>query len=158
MLAWRVSISLDAGFCIEALEEALGRYGKPAVFNSDQGSQFTSTAFTAVLLREKITISMDGKSCWRDNEFVERLWRSVKYEEVYLSAYVSVPEARAGFGRYIGFYNAVRPHSALGGRVPDQIYFNQPLLAAALSTSGDPLIQAVSLSPCAAIVVSASRS
>uniref|UniRef100_UPI001F5A03E8 integrase core domain-containing protein n=1 Tax=Sphingomonas sp. CROZ-RG-20F-R02-07 TaxID=2914832 RepID=UPI001F5A03E8 len=93
--------------------------------------QFTSTAFTAVLHREKIAISMDGKGCWRDNVFVERLWRSVKYEEVYLHAYASVPEARAGIGRYVGFYNAVRPHSALGGRTPDQIYFNQPLLAAA---------------------------
>ena len=131
VLAWRVSISLDAEFCIEVLEEALTRYGKPAIFNSDQGSQFTSTAFTAVLLRENIAISMDGKGCWRDNVFVERLWRSVKYEEVYLNAYASVPEARAGIGRYIGFYNAVRPHSALGGRTPDQVYFDQPLLAAA---------------------------
>ena len=131
MLAWRVSISLDAGFCIEALEEALTRYGKPAIFKSDQGSQFTSTAFTAVLHRENIAISMDGKGCWRDNVFVERLWRSVKYEEVYLNAYASVPEARAGIARYIGFYNAVRPQSALGGRTPDQIYFGQPLLAAA---------------------------
>ncbi|MEG3174579.1 IS3 family transposase [Sphingomonas sp. ZB1N12] len=131
VLAWRVSISLDVAFCIEALEEALARYGKPAIFNSDQGSQFTSTAFTAVLHREEIAISMDGKGCWRDNVFVERLWRSVKYEEVYLNAYASVPEARAGIGRYIGFYNAVRPHSALGGRTPDQIYFDQPLLAAA---------------------------
>lgn len=131
VLAWRVSISLDAEFCIEALEEALARYGKPAIFNSDQGSQFTSTAFTAVLHREKIAISMDGKGCWRDNVFVERLWRLVKYEEVYLNAYASVPEARAGIGRYIGFYNAVRPHSALGGRAPDQIYFHKPLLAAA---------------------------
>ena len=131
VLAWRVSISLDTGFCIEALEEALARWGKPTIFNSDQGSQFTSTAFTAVLLREKIAISMDGKGCWRDNVFVERFWRSVKYEEVYLNAYASVPEARAGIGRYIAFYNAVRPHSALGGRTPDQIYFHQPLLAAA---------------------------
>jgi putative transposase len=131
VLAWRVSISLDAGFCIEALEEALTRYGKPAIFKSDQGSQFTSTAFTAVLHRENIAISMDGKGCWRDNVFVERLWRSVKYEEVYLNAYASVPEARAGIARYIGFYNAVRPQSALGGRTPDQIYFGQPLLAAA---------------------------
>jgi len=131
VLAWRVSISLDAEFCIEALEEALVRYGKPAIFNSDQGSQFTSTAFTAVLHREKIAISMDGKGRWRDNVFVERLWRSVKYEEVYLNAYASVPEARAGIGRYLAFYNAVRPHSALGGRTPDQIYFDPPLLAAA---------------------------
>jgi putative transposase len=131
VLAWRVSISLDAGFCIEAREEALARHGRPSIFNSDQGSQFTSAAFTAVLHREKIAISMDGKGCWRDNVFVERLWRSVKYEEVYLNAYASVPEARAGIGRYLAFYNAVRPHSALGGRTPEQIYFNQPLLAAA---------------------------
>lgn len=131
VLAWRVSISLDAAFCIEALEEALARHGKPAIFNSDQGSQFTSSAFTAVLHREQIAISMDGKGRWRDNVFVERLWRSVKYEEVYLNAYASVPQARAGIGRYIGFYNAARPHSALGGRTPDQIYFGQPLLAAA---------------------------
>ena len=131
VLAWRVSTSLDAEFCIETLEEALARYGKPDIFNSDQGSQFTSTAFTAVLLRAKIAISMDGKGCWRDNVFVERLWRSVKYEEVYLNAYASVPEARAGIGCYIAFYNAVRPHSALGGRTPDQIYFDQPLPAAA---------------------------
>ncbi len=131
VLAWRVSISLDAGFCVEALEEALARYGKPDIFNSDQGSQFTSTAFTAVLHREQIAISMDGKGRWRDNVFVERLWRSVKYEEVYLNAYASVPEARVGICHYLGFYNAVRPHSALGGRTPDQIYFEQPLLAAA---------------------------
>jgi len=118
VLAWRVSISLDAGFCIEALEEALARHGKPDIFNSDQGSQFTSAAFTDVLHREKIAISMDGKGCWCDNVFVERLWRSVKYEEVYLNAYAFVPEARIGIGRYIGFYNAVRPHSALGAARP----------------------------------------
>ena len=140
VLAWRASISLDAEFCIEALEEALARYDRPAMLrpavvglrlNSDQGSQFTSTAFTAVLHREKIACRMDGKGCWRDNVFVERLWRSVKYEEVYLHAYASVSEARAGIGRYLAFYNAVRPHSALGGRTPDQVYFAQPLLAAA---------------------------
>jgi putative transposase len=131
VLAWRVSISLDAEFCVEALEKALARYGKPTIFNSDQGSQFTSAAFTAVLHREKIPISMDGKGCWRDNVFVERLWRSVKCEEVYLNAYASVPEARAGIGSYLAFCNAVRPHSALGGRTPDQIYFGQPLLAVA---------------------------
>jgi putative transposase len=131
VLAWRVSISLGTEFCIEALEEALARYGKPAIFNSDQGSQFTSAAFTAILHREKIAVSMDGKGCWRDNVFVERLWRSVKYEEVYLHAYASVPEARAGICRYFAFYNAVRPHSALGARTPDQLYFDQPLLAAA---------------------------
>ncbi len=131
VLAWRVSITLDADFCVEALEEALARFGKPDIFNTDQGSQFTSTAFTDVLKREEVAISMDGKGCWRDNVFVERLWRSVKYEEVYLHAYASVPEARAGIGRYFDFYNRIRPHSSLGNRTPDQIYFNQPLLAAA---------------------------
>jgi putative transposase len=131
VLAWRVSITLDADFCVEALEEALARFGKPEIFNTDQGSQFTSIAFTGVLEREKIAISMDGRGCWRDNVFVERLWRSVKYEEVYLHAYGSVPEARAGIGRYFDFYNGIRPHSSLGGRTPDQLYFEQPLLAAA---------------------------
>lgn len=103
VLAWRLSISLDAGFCIEELEEALAHYGKPAIFNSDQRSQFTSTAFTAVLLRGKIAISVNRKGCWRDNVFVESLCRSVKYEEVYLHAYFLVPEARAGISSYIGF-------------------------------------------------------
>jgi putative transposase len=141
VLAWRVSISLDAEFCIEAL----ARHGRPAIFNSDQEAQFTSTAFTAVLHREKIAISMGGKGRWRDNVFVERLLRSVKYEEVYLNAYASVPEARAGIGRYLGFYNAVRPHSALGGRTPDQIYFIQPLLAAARPTAAVHLSEAASV-------------
>jgi putative transposase len=131
VLAWRVSITLDADFCVEALEEALSRFGKPDIFNTDQGSQFTSIAFTGVLEREQIAISMDGRGCWRDNVFVERLWRSVKYEEVYLHAYGSVPEARAGIARYFDFYNAIRPHSSLGGRTPDNVYFDQPLLAAA---------------------------
>jgi len=133
MLARRVSILLDAEFCIEALEEALARHGKPTTFNSDQGSQFTSTAFTAVFHREQIAIGMDGKGCWRDNVFVECLWRSAKYEEVYRNACAcaSVPEARAGIGRHIGLCNSVRPHSALGGRMPDQIDLDQPLLAAA---------------------------
>lgn len=131
VLSWRLSITLETDFCIEALEEALTRFGKPEIFNTDQGSQFTSEAFTGVLLREKIAISMDGKGAWRDNVFVERLWRSVKYEEVYLHAYNSVREARASIGRYLNFYNGGRPHSSLGRRTPDQLYFNQPLLAAA---------------------------
>jgi len=131
VLAWRLSITLTTDFCIEALEEALARYGRPNIFNSDQGSQFTSAAFTGVLLREKIAISMDGRRAWRDNVFVERLWRSVKYEEVYLHAYASVKEARGGVGRYLNFYNRIRPHSSLGKRTPDQVYLNQPLLAAA---------------------------
>lgn len=129
--AWRVSISLGAGFCIGALEEALASYGMLAIFKSDQGSQLTCTAFTAVLHREQIAFSIDGRGCWRDNVFAERLWRSVKYEEVYLNAYASVLEARAGIGRYLGFYNAVRPHSALGSRMTAQVYSDQPLLAAA---------------------------
>ncbi len=131
VLSWRVSITLEVDFCIEALEEALARFGKPDIFNTDQGSQFTSTDFTGVLKREEIAISMDGKGCWRDNVFVERLWRSVKYEEVYLQAYASAPEARAGIDRYFDFYNSVRPHSSLGCRTPDDVYFHQPLLAAA---------------------------
>jgi putative transposase len=130
-LSWRVSISLETDFCTEALEEALTRYGKPDIFNTDQGSQFTSMAFTGILHREKIAISMDGKGAWRDNVFVERLWRSVKYEEVYLHAYEKVPQARQRLTAYLNFYNSIRPHSSLGSCTPDQIYFNQPLLAAA---------------------------
>jgi putative transposase len=125
VLSWRISISLDADFCIEALEEALARYGLPEIFNTDQGSQFTSTDFIKVLASRKIQISMDGKGAWRDNVFVERLWRSIKYEEVYLRAYANVPEARAGIARYLAFYNTRRPHSSLDGRTPDQAYFNQ---------------------------------
>ena len=131
VLAWRLSITLHADFCIEALEEALGRFGKPEVFNTDQGSQFTSLDFTKVLLTEEIKISMDGKGAWRDNVFVERLWKSIKYEEVYLRAYETVSQARASIGRYLGFYNGRRPHSRLGRRTPDQAYFNRPLLKAA---------------------------
>ena len=132
VLAWRLSITLEAAFCIEALEEALARYGRPEIFNTDQGSQFTSTAFTEVLLKNEIAISMDGKGAWRDNVFVERLWRSIKYEEVYLKAYDSVSEARASIGRYLAFYNGRRPHSSLDRRTPDQAYFNPlPQLAAA---------------------------
>jgi putative transposase len=132
VLAWKLSITLEVEFCIEAVEEALARYGRPEVFNTDQGSQFTSRPFTGLLLENKIAISMDGKAAWRDNVFVERLWRSVKYEEVYLHAYASVAEARAGLGRYLNFYNGRRPHSSLGARTPDTTYFNQaPLLAAA---------------------------
>lgn len=116
VLAWRVSITMEADFCIEALEEALARYGKPEIFNTDQGSQFTSLAFTSVLHREEIAISMDGRGAWRDNVVVERLWRSVKYEEVYLRAYAAVSEARVSIGRYLNFYNARRPHSSLGAR------------------------------------------
>ena len=132
VLAWRVSITMEADFCIEAVEEALAENGKPEIFNSDQGSQFTSSPFTGLLLKHGIAISMDGRGAWRDNVFVERLWRSVKYEEVYLRAYDSVAEARASIGRYVTFYNGRRPHSSLDARTPNQAYFNHvPLLAAA---------------------------
>ena len=122
-LAWRLSITLEAAFCIEALEEALARYGRPEILNTHQGSQFTSHDFTSVLLKNEIAISMDGKGAWRDNVFVERLWRSIKYEEVYLRAYNSVSEARASIGGYLSFYNSRRPHSSLDRRTPDQAYF-----------------------------------
>ena len=132
VLAWRVSITMDASFCIEALEEALSRNEKPEVFNTDQGSQFTSEAFTRRLKENGIRISMDGRGRWRDNVFVERIWRSIKYEEVYLHAYESVSEARQSIGRYIDFYNAIRPHSSLKAQTPDQVYFNRlPELMAA---------------------------
>jgi len=123
VLAWRVSITMEAAFCVETLEDALAHHDKPDIFNTDQGSQFTGVAFTGVLADNGITISMDGKGAWRDNVFVERLWRSVKYEEVYLRAYDSVSEARASIGRYLDFYNARRPHSSLDGMTPDQAYF-----------------------------------
>ena len=133
VLAWRLSITLSADFCVEALEEALARHGKPEIFNTDQGSQFTSTDFTKVLKDAEIAISMDGKGAWRDNVFVERLWRTVKYEEVYLRAYVGVAAARASISRYLDFYNGKRPHSSLGGKTPDQAYINvaTPIPAAA---------------------------
>jgi putative transposase len=132
VLAWRLSITMEADFCVEALEEALAKYGRPEMFNTDQGSQFTSVAFTGVLLNNAIAISMDGKGSWRDNVFVERIWRSVKYEEVYLSAYASVGEARISIGRYLDFYNRKRPHSSLDRQTPDEVYFDHlPQRAAA---------------------------
>ncbi len=132
VLSWRVSITMEAAFCIEALEEALARHGRPGIFNTDQGSQFTSHDFTRVLLEAGIAISMDGKGSWRDNVFVERLWRSIKYEEVYLKAYNTVSEARASIGSYLAFYNGRRPHSSLDRKTPDQAYFNRlPLSVAA---------------------------
>jgi putative transposase len=115
---------MEAQFCVDVLNEALAKYGKPEIFNTDQGSQFTCPAFTSVLSANGIAISMDGKGAWRDNVFVERLWRSVKYEEVYLRAYDSTGEARASIGRYLGFYNGRRPHSSLDGATPDEAYFN----------------------------------
>ena len=132
VLAWRVSITLEVAFCLEAVEEALARHGRPEIFNTDQGSQFTSQDFTGLLFDNAIAISMDGKGAWRDNVFVERLWRSVKYEEVYLRAYDSVAEARASIRRYLDFYNRKRPHSSLDARTPDHAYFhNLPQVAAA---------------------------
>ena len=132
VLAWRLSNTMDVVFCLAALEEALARFGKPEIFNTDQGSQFTGVAFTGALLKNGIAISMDGKGAWRDNVFVERLWRSVKYEEVYLKAYDSVSEARTSIGGYLDFYNRRRPHSSLDGITPDQAYFDPlPFRAAA---------------------------
>jgi putative transposase len=132
VLAWRLSITMEVEFCLEAVEEALARYGRPEIFNTDQGSQFTSAAFTGLLLENAIAISMDGRGSWRDNVFIERLWRSVKYEEVYLHAYDSVGHARASLGQYLNFYNCKRPHSSLAARTPDRAYFDHlPLLAAA---------------------------
>jgi putative transposase len=127
VLAWRLSITLEVDFCIEAVEEALARYGKPDIFNTDQGSQFTSIDFIKVLKDAEIAISMDGKGAWRDNVFVERLWRTIKYEEVYLHAYQNVPQARKAIAKYLTFYNTKRPHSLLDGQTPDQVYFNPPL-------------------------------
>jgi putative transposase len=132
VVSWRVSNTLDTDFCIEALEEALQRFGAPEIFNTDQGSQFTSEAFTRVLKDHAIAVSMDGKGRWVDNVFVERLWRSVKYEDVYLHAYETPVELSTGLTRYFNFYNTKRRHSALDRRAPDAVYFDQatPKLAA----------------------------
>ena len=124
VLSWRLSITMETGFCIEALEEALAKHESPEIFNTDQGSQFTSADFTGVLIANAIAISMDGKGAWRDNVFVERIWKSVKYEEVYLHAYDSVSEARSSIGRYLDFYNRRRPHSSLDRKTPDEAYFD----------------------------------
>jgi putative transposase len=133
VLSWRLSITMEAAFCIEAVEEALTRHGRPEIFSTDQGSQFTSINFTAVLNKSQIAISMDGKGAWRDNVFVERLWRWIKYEEVYLHAYKTVSEARVDIGRYLTFYNTRRPHSSLDRQTPDQAFFSAvaPMMVAA---------------------------
>jgi len=132
VLAHRVSISMDTSFCLDALEEAIDKYGTPEIVNTDQGSQFTSQAFTGYLKDNEIEISMDGKGSWRDNVFVERLWRTVKYEHVYLHAYDSSSEAKTKLSRYFDFYNQRRPHSRLDRQTPDQVYFNSlPLKQAA---------------------------
>jgi putative transposase len=122
VLAWRVSNTMDVEFCIEALEEALARFGRPEIFNTDQGSQFTSPRFTGILQRAGVRISMDGRGRWMDNVFIERLWRSLKYECVYLHAFETGSELRAGLSKWIGYYNGGRPHSALAGRTPDEAY------------------------------------
>jgi len=132
VLAWRLSNTLTTDFCIEALEEAFMRYGTPEIFNTDQGSQFTDHRFTGMLEKRGIQISMDGRGRWRDNVIVERFWRSIKYEEVYLRAYADGKEASAGIGQYIALYNGHRPHSSLEGKTPDSAYFKQlPSLQAA---------------------------
>ena len=125
VLSWRLSISMDSAFCLEALSEAVQTYGIPEIFNTDQGAQFTSEEFTGALKASNIRISMDGKGRWMDNVFIERLWRSLKYEEVYLKAYGTVPEARAGIKEWIRFYNHERTHQSLGRQTPEQVYFNQ---------------------------------
>ncbi len=124
VLSWRLSNTMDAGFCIEALEEAIDRYGRPEIFNTDQGAQFTSFDFTFVLKKNGIKISMDGKGRWMDNVFIERLWRSLKYECVYLNAFDSGLEARKKIGTWISDYNQTRPHSTFKGKTPDEVYKN----------------------------------
>jgi putative transposase len=133
VLAHRVSITMEADFCVEALREAAARWGAPEIVNTDQGSQFSGAEFVAEVARIGARQSMDGKGCWRDNVFVERLWRSVKYEEVYLKAYDSVSAARQGLAAYLDFYNSRRPHQSHDGRTPDMIYFGtlQPQAEAA---------------------------
>jgi putative transposase len=129
VLAWRLSNTLTTDFCIEAVQEAMNKYGKPEIFNTDQGCQFTSLEFTGLLKDNDIQISMDGKGCWRDNVFVERLWKSIKYDEVYLHAYDSVSAAKQGLARYLAFYNQRRPHSSLDRKTPDEFYYeNLPKL------------------------------
>jgi putative transposase len=123
VLAHRISITTETDFCLDALNEAFAKCGQPEIFNSDQGSQFTSLDFTSALKERGIEISMDGRGSWRDNVFVERLWKSVKYEEVYLHAYESVSQAKAGINRYLNFYNSRRPHTALDTKTPDEFYF-----------------------------------
>ena len=126
ILSWRLSNSLDTAPCIEALEEALASYGRPEIFNSDQGCQFTSEGFTDVLKDHDVKISMDGKGRWMDNVFIERLWRSLKYEEIYLKAYDSVHQAKQGIGDWMNFYNQDRRHASLSRMTPDQIYYDLP--------------------------------
>jgi len=125
VLTWRLSNTMDADFCVTALEEAIARFGRPEIFNTDQGSQFTSFAFTNTLKDADIRISMDGRGRWMDNVFIERLWRSLKYECVFLNAFETGSEAKSGIGCWIGYYNDDRPHSTFGGRTPDEVYATQ---------------------------------
>ena len=127
VLAWRLSNTLTTDCCLDALEAAIRDHGCPGILNTDQGSQFTSTAFVSLVQQHSMQLSMDGKGAWRDNLFVERLWKSVKYEEVYLHAYDSVPDAQRNLARYFTFYNQARPHATLDGRTPDMVYFGVPL-------------------------------
>jgi len=128
ILSWRLSITLTVDFCLAAVEDAIRYHGTPEIFNTDQGSQFTCPAFTELLKSHSIRISMDGKGCWRDNVIVERLWRTIKYNEVYLKAYDSVSDARANLGRFIEIYNRIRPHSSLAYQTPDEVYYGHQLL------------------------------
>jgi putative transposase len=123
VLSWRLSTTQDTHMCLEALEEAIEKYGQPEIFNTDQGSQFTSAAWVDALTSRGIRISMDGKGCWVDNVFIERLWRSLKYECIYLNAFDSFKEAQAGIGQWMNYYNSERPHSSLGDKTPAEAYF-----------------------------------
>ncbi len=127
ILSFRLSNTLDVSFCIEALEEAIYKYGKPDIFNTDQGSQFTSLEFIDILLRNNIKISMDGRNRWMDNIFIERFWKTLKYQEVYLKAYESISHARREIARFIDKYNTWRPHQGLNGRTPDEVYYESLL-------------------------------
>jgi putative transposase len=141
VLSWRLSNTMDAGFCADALEEAL-RKGKPEIFNTDQGAQFTSETFTGLLEQNGVRISMDGKGSYNDNLFIERLWRSVKYEEVYLKAYQDGRDARTGLGNYFWFYNTERPHQTLGYRTPAEVFASTPVEA-----TGTGMVESLTLDP-----------
>jgi putative transposase len=130
ILSWRLSNTLTADFCVDALESAIAQYGAPGIVNTDQGSQFTSEEFVSTVLDSGAKLSMDGKGAWKDNVFIERFWRTVKYEEVYLRAYETVSDARRYLERYMTFYNTGRPHSSLNDRTPDAEYFKETLMAA----------------------------
>jgi putative transposase len=130
VLAWQLSNTLTADFCVEALETAMDRYGVPEIVNTDQGAQFTGEEFVSTVLDSGAELSMDGKGAWKDNVFIERYWRTVKYEEVYLRAYTSISDARHHLTRYMAFYNGRRPHSSLADKTPDAMYFGQRLMAA----------------------------